>query len=156
MRIAILMLSVAAISVFASPADDMNCIIDAIYRADGETVYRGLTSENQEALSMLVTMFRFAPGEVCNQLRQELDVQLSTSEVANLQEEDLVRIILDSPVFREEVPWSRDMLSLDECPMRGDTAFVRITIDGEPNAYTYPMVMQCGTWRLANRFFEKN
>ncbi len=156
MRIAILILTVFTASMLASPEEDMNCIIDAVYRADGETLYRGLTNESQEALSMMVTMFRIAPGEVADHLRQELDVQLSTSEVVNLREEDLLRIILNSPVFRQEVPWSRDAISLAECPMRGDTAFVRVTIVGEQNTYTYPMVMQGGTWRLVDEFFREN
>lgn len=156
MRFTTLILALVITSMFASPEEDMNCIIDAVYRADGETVYRGLTNESQEALSMMVTMFRIAPGEVADHLRQELDVQLSTSEVVNLREEDLVRVILNSPVFREEVPWSRDAISLAECPMRGDTAFVRVTIIGEQNTYTYPMVLQDGTWRLVDEFFREN
>lgn len=134
----------------------MSCLIDALYRADGETVYRSLTRENQEALSMMVSMFRLAPGEVAEQLRQELQVQVSTSEIVSMNEEELVRIIIDSPMFREELPWSRDMISLEECSMRGDTAMVTVSIVNEPNTYSYPMVLQDGTWRLATAFFGEN
>lgn len=155
MKISLLIITSLTALLHAAPEDDMNCIIDAVYRADGETVYRGLTNESQEAITMMVTMFQFAPGEVCDQLRQELDVQLSTSEVVNLREEDLVRIILDSPVFREEVPWPRHWITCGETEMRGDTALVKVTIEGEINSYTYPMVMQDGTWRLASRFFPE-
>ena len=134
----------------------MNCLIDALYRADGEAVYRSLTLENQEALSMMVCMFRLAPGEVANQLRQELEVQVSSSEIASMSEQELIRIIINSPMFRDEMPWPRDMISLGDCTMAGDTAIVHISITGEPNTYSYPMVFQQGTWRLATEFFPEN
>lgn len=156
MKTAVLLLPVIVFFCHASPQDDMNCLIDALYRADGETVYRSLTRENQEALSMMVTMFRLAPGEVANQLRQELQVQVSSSEIANMNEEELISIIIDSPMFRDEMPWPREMITLDECTMSGDTAIVHITIVGEPNTYSYPMVLQEGYWRLATEFFKEN
>lgn len=140
----------------ASPQDDMNQLIDAVYRADGEAVFRSLTLENRQALSMMVTMFRLAPGEVAEQLRQELQVQLSTSEISCMQEEDLVRVILDSPMFRNEIPWPRHMVSIENCTMEGDTAVVTVTIEGEPNSYSYPMVLQEGSWKLATEFFPDN
>ena len=156
MRMAALLLVLTALLALASPQDDMSCLIDAIYRADGEAVYRSLTLENQEALSMMVTMFRLAPGEVADHLRQELQVQVSTSEIVSMSEEELVRIIIDSPMFKNELPWSRDMISLDECTMSGDTAIVTVTITGEPNSYSYPMVLQEGRWRLATEFFGES
>jgi hypothetical protein len=140
----------------ASPQDDMNELIDAVYRADGEAVFRSLTLENRQALSMMVTMFRLAPGEVAEQLRQELQVQLSTSEISCMREEDLVRIILDSPMFRNEIPWPRHMVSIESCSMAGDTALVTVTIEGEPNSYSYPMILQEGSWKLATEFFPEN
>jgi len=156
MKFASAILFLIAFLTLASPSDDMSCLIDALYRADGETVYRSLTRENQEAISMMVTMFRLAPGEVADQLRQELQVQVSSSEIISMDEEELVRIIIDSPMFREELPWSRDMISLEDCSMAGDTAIVVVSITGEPNTYSYPMVLQDGAWRLATEFFSGN
>ena len=156
MKSASVFLFITAFLANASPRDDMSYLIDALYRADGETVYRSLTRENQEAISMMISMFRLAPGEVADQLRQELQVQVSTSEIASMDEEELVRIIIDSPMFREELPWSRDMISLEDCSMAGDTAIVVVSITGEPNTYSYPMVLQDGAWRLATDFFRGN
>ncbi len=155
MRTGLLITAVLAALMYATPVEDMNSIIDAVYRADGETVYRSLSSENQEAVSFLVTMFQFAPEEVCEEFRSELGVQLSTSEVVNIKEEELVGIILDSPFFRNEIPWERSAISCEESPMRGDTAMVKVSIIGEPNTYTYPMVLQEGSWKLATGFFEE-
>jgi len=143
-------------SVHASPQDDMSSLIDALYRADGDTVFRSLTRENQEAISMMITMFRLVPGEVANQIRQELDVQVSTSEILNLREQDLVRIIIDSPMFRNEMPWPRQMITCNDCVMLGDTAVVYVSISGEDSTYGYPMVLQEGSWRLATEFFKDN
>lgn len=140
---------------FSSPEDDMNSLIDALYRADGETVFRSLTRDNQEALSMMVSMFRLAPGEVASQLRQELQVQLSSSEITCMNEEDLIGVIIDSPMFRNELPWPRDYISCTEYTMLGDTALVQVSIQGEDSVYSYPMVLQEGTWRIATSFFSK-
>lgn len=156
MKFAFLSLSIFTLFAHASPSEDMSRIIDALYRADGEAVYGSLTLENQQAISMMISMFRLAPGEVANQIRQELDVQVSASEILNLREQDLIRIIIDSPMFRNEMPWPRQSLTCEECVMQGDTAFVYVSICGEDSAYGYPMVLQEGSWRLAGEFFKEN
>ena len=137
----------------ASPEADMNTILDALYLADGDTVYRGLTLENQEALSTVMVMLRMAPEQIANQLRQDLDVQISSSEVCSLSEQDLISVIIDSPFFRSELPYSRDMISCDDHEMQGDTAIVFISILNEDSVYRHSMVLQQGTWRVAESFF---
>ncbi len=104
---------------------------------------------------MMVSMFRLAPGEVASQLRQELQVQLSSSEIACMNEEALIAVIIDSPMFRNEVPWPRDYIRCTEFTMLGDTALVHVSIQGEDSVYSYPMVLQEGTWRIATNFFSK-
>jgi len=153
MRIIVLFLVILVTWANASPEADMNTILDALYRADGDTVYRGLTVENQEALSTVMMMVRMAPEQVANQLRQDLDVQLSSSEVCSLSEQDLISVIIDSPFFRSELPYSRDMISCDDHEMQGDTAVVFISIVNEDSIYSHPMVLQQGTWRIAATFF---
>ncbi len=152
-RIAILSLLLLAARGIASPEADMNTILDALYRADGDTVYRGLTLENQEALSTVMVMLRMAPAEVANRLRQDLDVQISSSEVCSLSEQDLISVIIDSPFFRSELPYSRDMISCEDHEMQGDTAVVFISILNEDSVYRHSMVLQQGTWRVAESFF---
>lgn len=153
MRIIVLSVIVLTTWANASPEADMNTILDALYRADGDTVYRGLTLENQEALSTVMMMVRIAPGQVADQLRQNLDVQLSSSEVCSLSEQDLISVIIDSPFFRSEIPYSRDMINCDNHEMQGDTAVVFISIMDEDSVYSHPMVFQQGTWRIASTFF---
>ncbi len=153
MRTIVLSLIVLTTWANASPEADMNTILDALYRADGDTVYRGLTIENQEALSTVMLMVRMAPDQVANQLRQNLDVQLSSSEVCSLSEQDLISVIIDSPFFRSELPYSRDMINCDDHEMQGDTAVVFISILNEDSVYRHSMVLQQGTWRIAETFF---
>lgn len=154
MKIAILACLCLNLALLATPEEDMGSLLDALYRVDGETVFRSLTRENQEAISMMVSMFRLAPEEVAAELRQELQAQVSSSEIMCMREEDLVRIIIDSPGFREHIPYSRDMISLEIGEMCGDTAFVKVVIEGEAETWDYPMVMQDGSWKLATPFFS--
>lgn len=133
----------------ASPVDDMNELIDALYRADGEAVYRCLSHENRESLAMMLTMFRLAPQELAGRLRQELGVQLSSSDISILDEGGLVRVIIDSPGFRSEMPPSRDMITCENYSMRGDTAVVHVNVCGWAGPYSYSMIMQEGDWKLA-------
>ncbi len=148
----LLTLTLTSISL-ASPEGDMNLIIDAVYRADGETVYRGLSNENQEALSMVMVMMTLAPDQVALQLREQLDVQISPSEISSLNEQELISVIIDSPFFRGEIPYSRDMIACESHTMLGDTALVYISIVNEDSVYRYPMMLQEGTWRIATTFF---
>ncbi len=131
----------------------MNRIIDAVYRADGETVFQSLSVENREALSMVVAMMCFAPEEVASQLDQQLDVQISPSEVASLDAQQLVTVIIDSPFFRRELPYSRDMIFCESHRMVGDTALVFVSILNEDSLYGYPMTLQDGSWKIAESFF---
>ncbi|MCK5130518.1 MAG: hypothetical protein KAR40_00015 [Candidatus Sabulitectum sp.] len=151
-RVILFLLALTAV-VTASPEEDMNSIIDAVYRADGKTVYEGLTMENREALSMVIAMMSFAPDQVALQLRQQLDVQISPSEVASLDVQKLITVIIDSPFFRRELPGSRDMIFCESHTMRGDTALVYISIANEDSVYGYPMMLQEGSWRIAESFF---
>ena len=153
MRSALQFLLFIVTMAIASPESDMNSIIDALYQADGETVFRGLSNENQEALAMIVAMVRLAPDQVATQLRSELDVQLSSSEVSTLTEQGLISVIVDSPFFRREIPSSRDMINCENFTMRGDTALVFISIVNEDSIYSYPMLLQEGTWRIAGDLF---
>ncbi len=153
MRSVILFLLALTATALASPEGDMNTVIDALYRTDGETVYKGLTTENQEALAMIVAMVRLAPDRVALQLRRELDVQISSSEVASLGVQELITVIIDSPFFRRELPGSRDMINCENHTMRGDTALVYISIVNEDSVYSYPMMFQQGSWRIARTFF---
>lgn len=153
MRSAVLFLLTLTVIVAASPEGDMNTVIDALYRADGETVYKGLTIENQEALAMIIAMVKLAPDQVALQLRRELDVQISSSEVFSLSEQELITVIIDSPFFRNEIPYSRDMIDCDNHIMLGDTALVYISIVNEDSVYRYHMMFQEGTWRIAESFF---
>ncbi|MCD4708001.1 MAG: hypothetical protein K8S62_09710 [Candidatus Sabulitectum sp.] len=153
MRSVILFLLVLTAIVTASPEGDMSTVIDALYRADGETVYKGLTIENQEALAMVIAMVRLAPDQIALQLRQLLDVQISPSEVTSLSEQELITVIIDSPFFRNEIPNSRDMIACDSHTMLGDTALVYISIVNEDSVYRYHMMFQEGTWRIAESFF---
>ncbi|MCK5785752.1 MAG: hypothetical protein KAH54_04230 [Candidatus Sabulitectum sp.] len=153
MRSAILFVLILTVIATASPEGDMNMILDALYRADGETVYKGLTTENQESLAMVIAMVRLAPDQVALQLRQELNIQISSSEVYALSEQELISLIIDSPFFRNEIPYSRDMIACDSHTMLGDTALVYISIVNEDSVYRYPMMLQEGTWRIATTFF---
>ena len=153
MRSVILFLLILTAFMTASPEGDMSIVIDALYRADGETVYRGLSTENQESLAMVIAMVRLAPDQVALQLRQELNIQISSSEVAALSEQELISLIIDSPFFRDEIPYSRDMIACESHTMLGDTALVYISIVNEDSVYRYPMMLQEGTWRIATSFF---
>jgi hypothetical protein len=153
MRTAILFLPALAGLIFASPAEDMNAVIDALYRADGQAVYRGLSVENQQALSMMISMFRLAPDQVAEQFRQELNVQITAAEILALTAEDLITIIINSPFFENELPVTRDMVSCESVTMSGDTALVRVALCGEDSIYCHPMLFQEGYWRIADNFF---
>jgi hypothetical protein len=141
------------VAVYASPEEDMSRVIDAMYRADGETIMNYLSDENQEALATVISMVRLIPDQISEQLRDRLDVQLSPSEVASLTGEELISVIIDSPFFRGEIPPSRDMISCDSHTMHGDTAYVFITIVSEDSVYSYPMMLQDGSWRISRSFF---
>ena len=147
-----LLLAITMISL-ASPESDMNNILDALYRADGDIIYRGLSLENQESLSMVMAMVRLAPEQVAEQFRQELDVCISSSEVAGLTPESLISVVVNSPFFREELPYSREMIDCTGHFMQGDTAMVYITILNEDSVYRHPMILQEGSWRVAASFF---
>jgi|GEM_PF-1561640 len=153
MRTAILLSSLIAAVASASPADDMNSVLDALYRADGEAVYRCLSNENQQALSMMMSMFRLAPDQVAQQFRQELSVQITSSEILSLTEESFISVVINSPFFRSELPVSRDMISCESVTMVGDTAIVRVAICGVDSIYSHPMLFQEGSWRVADNFF---
>jgi len=153
MKIVLLFFLILATVVSASPEEDMNLIIDAVYRADGEVVYRSLSNENQEALSMVIAMLSFAPDQVAQQLRQQLEVQISPSEVASLSAQELVTVIIDSPFFRRELPYSRDMITCESHTMLGDTALVYLSVSDGDSLYGYPMMLQEGSWRIAGNFF---
>lgn len=153
MRSVILFLLTLTTVMVSSPEADMNLIIDAVYRADGDAVYQGLSNENQEALSMIIAMMSFAPDQVALQLRQQLDVQISPAEVASLNAQELVTVIIDSPFFRRELPCSRDMIDCESHTMFGDTALVYVSITNEDSIYGYQMMLQEGSWRIAESFF---
>ncbi len=153
MKIVLLFFLILATVVSASPEEDMNLIIDAVYRADGEVVYRSLSNENQDALSMVIAMLSFAPDQVAQQLRQQLEVQISPSEVASLSAQELVTVIIDSPFFRRELPYSRDMITCESHTMLGDTALVYLSVSDGDSLYGYPMMLQEGSWRIAGNFF---
>jgi len=139
--------------VYASPEEDMSRVIDALYRADGETILNYLSVENQEALATVISMVRLVPGQISEQLREQLDVQLSPGEVASLTGEELISVIVDSPFFRGEIPPSRDMISCNSHTMHGDTAYAFISIVNEDSVYSYPMVLQDGFWKITRSFF---
>ena len=153
MKIVLLFILFLTTVLSASPEEDMNLIIDAVYRADGETVFRGLSNENQEALSMVMVMVTLAPDQVAVQLREQLDVQISPSEVASLSTQGLVAVIIDSPFFRRELPYSRDMITCESHTMLGDTALVYVSVADGDSLYGYPMMLQEGSWRIAGNFF---
>ncbi|OPX30975.1 MAG: hypothetical protein B1H09_04100 [Gemmatimonadaceae bacterium 4484_173] len=142
-----------AAALYASPEEDMSRVIDAVYRADGETILNCLSYENQEALATVISMVRLVPEQVSEQLREQLDVQLSPGEVASLTGEEMISVIVDSPFFRSEIPPSRDMISCDSHTMHGDTAYVFITIVNEDSVYSYPMMLQDGSWKISRSFF---
>jgi hypothetical protein len=152
MRVIVPVLFFIAI-VSASPEDDMNAVIDGLYRADGEAILNHLSIENQEALSMVIAMVRFAPDQVADELREDLDVQISSSELSCITREELLSVIIDSPFFRREIPPLRDMITCDSHTMHGDTAYVFITIVNEDSVYSYPMMLQDGSWRISRSFF---
>lgn len=153
MKMVLLLILFVTTVLSASPEEDMNSIIDAVYRADGETVFRGLSNENQEALSMVMVMMTIAPDQVALQLREQLDVQISPSEVASLTAQALITVIIDSPFFRRELPYSRNMITCESHTMLGDTALVYVSIVDEDSLYEYPMMLQEGSWRIAGNFF---
>lgn len=153
MKIVLLFFLILTTVLFASPEEDMNLIIDAVYRADGEVVYRSLSNENQEALSMVMVMMTLAPDQVAVQLREQLDVQITPSEVASLDEQELITVIIDSPFFRRELPYSRDMITCESHTMLGDTALVYVSVSDGDSLYGYPMMLQEGSWRIAGSFF---
>lgn len=148
-----LLLVISTVSL-ASPESDMNSMLDALYRADGEIIYRGLSIENQESLSLVMVMVRLAPDQVVEQFRQELDVCISSSEVVNLTAESLISVVVNSPFFREELPYSREMIDCTGHFMRGDTAIVYVAIVNEDSVYSHPMILQEGSWRVAAGFFS--
>lgn len=154
MKTTFALLLLVAMASFASPESDMNIMIDALYRADGEIIYRGLSIENQESLSMVMAMVRLAPDQIVEQFRQELDVCISSSEVVNLTAESLISVVVNSPFFKGELPYSRDMIDCTGHFMRGDTAMVYVAIVDEDSVYRHPMILQEGSWRVATSFFN--
>ncbi len=154
MKFSFALLLVITMISLASPESDMNSILDALYRADGEIIYRCLSIENQESLSMVMAMVRLAPEQVAEQFRQKLDICISPSEVVNLTSESLISVVIDSPYFREELPYSREMIDCTGHFMQGDTAMVYIAIVNEDSVYQHPMILQEGSWRVATSFFS--
>lgn len=153
MKKVILFLLIFGSIVVAAPEDDMNLIIDAVYRSDSETVYRGLSIENREALSGVISMMRIAPGQVAQQIREELEVQISTADIVSIDGAGLVRVIIDSPFFKRELPSSRDMIICENHVMQGDTAVVYVSIAESDSLFGYPMLLQEGSWKISESFF---
>ncbi len=138
----------------ADPLQFMESFIDAVYRYDAETVYEMLSTENQAALTTMVTMARLHPAAAAEQISRWIGRQYSSQDVACLTETGFVGVVLDAPVLVSQLP-ERNLITCSMEGMRGDTAIVVCEVDllsGETDETCFALVLQQGEWRIGEPF----